>query len=89
MGILRGARSWEYLGSLTDNLETSPTWLEMKMFSKKREYHVKIYLAQSLQKLNFKISKNLGVSFATVKEGDEWECGLPVTAWYLAKEFTF
>ena len=41
MGILRGARSWEYLGSLTDNLETSPTWLEMKMFSKKREYDVK------------------------------------------------
>ena len=41
MGILRGARSWEYLGSLTDNLETSPTWLEMKMFSKKREYHVR------------------------------------------------
>ena len=41
MGILRGARSWEYLGSLTDNLETSPTWLEMKMFSKKREYNAR------------------------------------------------
>ena len=36
MGILRGARSWEYFASLTDNLETSPTWLEIKMFGKKK-----------------------------------------------------